>query len=199
MAYVDLPIIVTTLSKGFYSRYSVLTNPSSPENISDLQSQLHVGIYVDDFVFYSSDPAQEALFKTLLQEHIQVNFMGGVDYFLGTAFTWLKHADRKISVHLCQSAFTEFTAHRFSVHTSNKVPNMTPYLSGFPINSIPPVDPLDPDLPRQNMSMRVSLAASIVCRLALALTLPLHSPFLPRTEILPILKITRPQSMLSNT
>ena len=73
MAYVDLPIIVTTLSKGFYSRYSVLTNPSSPENISDLQSQLHVGIYVDDFVFYSSDPAQEALFKTILQEHIQVN------------------------------------------------------------------------------------------------------------------------------
>ena len=26
---------------------------------------------------------------------------------------------------------------------------MTPYCSGFPIDSIPPVNPLDPDLPRQ--------------------------------------------------
>ena len=26
---------------------------------------------------------------------------------------------------------------------------MTPYRSGFPIDSIPPVDPLDPDIPRQ--------------------------------------------------
>ena len=52
---------------------SVHTNPSSPDIISDLQFQLHTGLYVDDFVFYSSDPAQEALFKTILQEHIQVN------------------------------------------------------------------------------------------------------------------------------
>ena len=62
----------------------VLGNPSSPDTISDIQSQLHVSIYVDDLEFYSSDPTQEDLFKTLLQEHIQVNFMGYVDYFLGT-------------------------------------------------------------------------------------------------------------------
>ena len=75
--------------------------------------------------------------------------MGDVDYFLGTSFTWLQHKDVKFSVHLCQSAFTELTAHRFSIQSDNKVPNMTPYFSGFPINSIPPVDPLDPDLNRR--------------------------------------------------
>ena len=64
----------------------VLYNPSSPEKISAVQYQLHVGLYVDDFVFYSSYPTQEALFKTLLQEYIQVDFMGDVDYFLGTEF-----------------------------------------------------------------------------------------------------------------
>ena len=64
----------------------VLANPSSPETISAVQSQLHVGLYVDDFVFNSSYPTQEALFKTLLQEYIQVDFMGDVDYFLGTEF-----------------------------------------------------------------------------------------------------------------
>ena len=75
--------------------------------------------------------------------------MGDVDYFLGTDFTWLQHIDGKIYVHLCHSAFTEFIARRFLVQSAKKVPNMTPYRSGFPIEFIPPVDPLDPDLPCQ--------------------------------------------------
>ena len=127
----------------------VLTNPFSPARIPYLHYQIHVSLYVDNFVFYSSDPSQEALFKTLLQEHIQVDFMGIFDYLLGTAFTWLKHADGDISVHRCQSAFIEFTDHQFSVHTSNKVPKITPYPSRFPIDSIHHVDPLDPDLLRR--------------------------------------------------
>ena len=127
----------------------VLTNPSSPACTSDLQSQLHVGLYVDAFLFYSYDPAQEELFKTTIQKKTQVDFMGKVYYFLGTEFNWLQHADGNISVNIRQSAFTEFTTHHFSVHTVNKVPNMTAYCSGLPIDSITPVEPLDPDLPHQ--------------------------------------------------
>ena len=74
--------------------------------------------------------------------------MGDVNFFLGTAFTWIHHKDGNISAHICQSSFTKFTAHLLSVQSTNKVPNMTPYRSGFLINSIPPVDPLDPDLNR---------------------------------------------------
>ena len=129
--------------------YGVLTNPYFTDTISKVQSQLHVGLYVNDLVFYSLDPTQEALFKTLLQEHIQVNFMEDVEYLLGTEFTWLKHKDRNISVHICQSAFTEFTAHWFSVQSANKVTIMNPYCSGSPIDSIPPIKPLDPDLLRR--------------------------------------------------
>ena len=84
----------------------ILDNPSFPKTISETQSQLHVGLYVDNFVFYSSDPTQEALFKTLLQGHIQVYFMGDVDYFLGTALICIHHKEGNISVHLCQSEFT---------------------------------------------------------------------------------------------
>ena len=72
--------------------------------------------------------------------------MGDVDYFLGTAFTWLQHKYGNISVQLCQSTFIELTAHRLSVQSANKFPNMTPYRSVLPNNFIPPVDPLDPDL-----------------------------------------------------
>ena len=133
----------------------VLANPSSTDTISAVQSQLHVGLYVGNLVFYSSYPTHEALFKTLLLEQIQVNFMGDVDYLLGTAFTWIKHKDGKIFVHLCQSAFTEFTSHRFLVHTTNKVPNITPYRYGLPINSIPPIEPLDSDLPHQRQVYQI--------------------------------------------
>ena len=84
----------------------ILEEPNSQKTISEDQSQLHVGLYVDDFVIYSSDPSQEVLFQTLLQEHIQVDFMGYVKYLLGNAFTCLQHKGGKIYVCLCQSEFT---------------------------------------------------------------------------------------------
>jgi hypothetical protein len=112
-------------------------------------SEIHVGIYVDDFVYFSMDSAAEKLFEAELKKHVVVDFMGEVDYFLGTAFTWKRHDNGHLSVHLCQSAFTEFTAHRFSVHRYNRTPHMTPYRSGIPIDSIPAADPKDPDLKRR--------------------------------------------------
>ena len=81
--------------------------------------------------------------------------MGDVDYFLGTVFNWLKQRDGNISVHTCQSSFTKFTAHRLSVQSVNKVPNMNPYRSEFPIDSIPPVDPIYPDLPRRRQVYQI--------------------------------------------
>jgi hypothetical protein len=107
-----------------------------------------VGLYVDDFVFFSEDPAQEDLFKRALAaaSNAPIDFMGTVDYFLGTAFTWNRHDDGELSVLLTQSAFIEYTAHRFAIDKLNPVPNMTPYRSGVPIDSIALPDPNDPDL-----------------------------------------------------
>jgi hypothetical protein len=122
-----------------------LLSDSSPTS----RSKVHVGIYVDDFVFYSEDPAIEQRFQEDLKKKVVVDFMGDVDYFLGTAFTWKSHDDGNLSVHLCQSAFAEFTAHRFAVDRYNRTPNMTPYRSGLPIDSIAAGDPNDPDFKRR--------------------------------------------------
>ena len=78
-----------------------LTNPSSPTCTPQLQYQLHVELYVGDFVFYSSDPDQEELFKTLLQEHIKVYFMGTVYYFLSTELNWIQCDNDSIYVNIC--------------------------------------------------------------------------------------------------
>ena len=83
MVYVDPPHNWYNMAKGILLKMALNTSPHEPRLLSvvltnhysisftsDLQSQFNVGIYVDDFVFYSSDPAQDELFKTLLQEQI---------------------------------------------------------------------------------------------------------------------------------
>eukprot|EP00804_Cyclotella_cryptica_P022088 CCRYP_011573-RA/>CCRYP_011573-RA protein AED:0.27 eAED:0.27 QI:0/-1/0/1/-1/1/1/0/654 len=128
--------------------------PASPTSVSDLPSHVptlprhpvHVSLYVDDFVFYSVCDKEEQRFRRMLANKIKVDFMGDVDYFLDTAFTWKRHDNGELSAFLSQTAFTEYMAHRFAVDTMNPVPNMTPYRSGLPIDAIPPPDPKDPDL-----------------------------------------------------
>jgi hypothetical protein len=112
-----------------------LASDASPST----KSKLHV-------VFYSEDPDAEKEFERQLKQKVVVDFMGDVDYFLGTAFTWKHLPGGHLSVHLCQLAFTEYTAHRFAIDRYNRTPNMTPYRSGLPIDSIPMPDPKDPDL-----------------------------------------------------
>jgi hypothetical protein len=41
---------------------------------------------MDDFIYFSADPAVEAKFQQLLKKYITVNFMGAVEWFLGTHF-----------------------------------------------------------------------------------------------------------------
>eukprot|EP00804_Cyclotella_cryptica_P009045 CCRYP_003142-RA/>CCRYP_003142-RA protein AED:0.35 eAED:0.14 QI:0/0/0/1/1/1/2/0/1801 len=93
--------------------------------------------------------AEEDRFRRMLASKIKVDFMGDVDYFLGTAFTWRRHASGELSAFLSQTAFTEYMAHRFAVDKMNPVPHMTPYRSGLPVDAIPPPDPKDPDLKRR--------------------------------------------------
>jgi len=126
-----------------------ITSPSSlPTDHAD-RATISVGLYVDDFVFYSTSQAEEDLFQKLFQAKLTVDFMGDVEYFLGTAFTWIRHDNDHLSVHLSQSAFTEYTGQRFGVDKYNRTPNMSPYRSGYPIDSIPNSDPHDPDLKRR--------------------------------------------------
>ena len=75
--------------------------------------------------------------------------MGDVNYFLGTAFTWRRGDNGDLAVHFNQTAFTEFSAHRFGLDKVNHTPNMTPYRSGLPIYSIPPPSPDDPNQKRR--------------------------------------------------
>jgi hypothetical protein len=64
-----------------------ISDPNDPA--ADIPfTPLTIGLYVDDFVYFSVDPEVERRFEQLLSSLITVNFMGTVDWFLGTRFQW---------------------------------------------------------------------------------------------------------------
>jgi hypothetical protein len=48
---------------------------------------LLLGLYVDDFVYFSEDPEVKALFCHLLSKFCKVNFLGILEWFLGIHFS----------------------------------------------------------------------------------------------------------------
>ena len=73
-----------------------ISNPDNPTADSP-SAPLTVGLYVDDFVYFFVDPEVERRFEQLLSSLITVNFMGTVDWFLGTHFQWSCY-DNEVSV-----------------------------------------------------------------------------------------------------
>ena len=80
-----------------------IIDPTDPSD-SPSSSPLTLGLYVDDFVYFSADPAVEAKFVRLLQQQSTVEYMGTVEWFLGTHFQWLVNPDA-VKVHLSQTGF----------------------------------------------------------------------------------------------
>jgi hypothetical protein len=136
-------------------------NLIDPSNLAAEPSTapLTLGIYVDDFVYFSEDPQVERRFEQLLADLVTVDFMGTVDWFLGTHFQWPLYPD-SVSVHMNQTGFAAHMVEDNNVHTRNITPDATPYRSGIPINAIPESDKTTTAQPSSNANgiNRVSLA-----------------------------------------
>jgi hypothetical protein len=134
-----------------------------PKNPTTLQSScpLSLGLYVDDFVYFSEDPALEALFCCLLAKRCQVDFMGIVEWFLGIHFSW-RITLSLVAVHLNQSGLASNLVESFFCQLRNPTPMATPYWSGVPINSIAPsMDEDDSPAQIQQKEAYQSLVGSI--------------------------------------
>ncbi len=97
---------------------------------------LSLGLYVDDFVYFSEDPQVEALFCQLLSQHCKVDFMGIFSWFLGIHFSW-QISPSSVTVHLNQANFATNLVESFSLQDRNQTPTATSYCSGVPIDLIP--------------------------------------------------------------
>ena len=127
------------------------TLASSPDD-----KPLHVGIYVDDFVYFSEDDAIESRFEQILKSQFNIDFMGTVNWFLGTHFQWSEHHDGHLSVLLSQKAFAQNLVERHRLNNINYNPRVSPYRSGYPIDSFPSaeVDEDDKHFVRRRHSYR---------------------------------------------
>ena len=124
------------------------------------RAKFYLGIYVDDFVYFSQDPEVEAEFEKKLNAKHTTDFMGQVSHFLGIRFQWRKHDDETISVHMSQEAFIDNLISEAGLQHDSATTKPTPFRSGLPIDSIKHV-PLPPtefaDLKQQIQSYGGSL------------------------------------------
>lgn len=114
--------------------HGVPSTPAFPSSPND--APITVGLYVDDMVYYSTSDASEKRFEEILSSQFTISFMGIVNWFLGTHFTWLTLPDGNLSVHLSQVAFAQNLVERYRQNNINPNPRATPYRSGLPIDSI---------------------------------------------------------------
>ena len=68
------------------------------DNAQHPWKEIFIGLYVDDFVYFSSSIHEEKLFQSLLSQHIKVDFMEDVDFFLGVVFTWNQDDKDNVSI-----------------------------------------------------------------------------------------------------
>ena len=68
---------------------------------------IYVGLYVDDFVYYSKSNRVQEWFENELKSHVKVDFMGDVSWFLGQRYDWYTDPNGKVSVHISQQAMIE--------------------------------------------------------------------------------------------
>jgi hypothetical protein len=135
-------------------------DPANP-SIKLTTAPLCLGIYVDNFVYFSADPAVEELFGRLLTERSTVDFMGIVEWFLGVHFSWRITAS-EVLVHLNQFGFATNLVERFSRQARDITHTTTPYRSGVPIDSIAPsADPDDSPAQIRRKEAYQSLIGSI--------------------------------------
>ena len=61
---------------------------------------IYVGLYVDDFIYYSKSDKVEAWFETNLKSHVKVDFLGTATWFLGQRYDWCTDDDGRLSCHV---------------------------------------------------------------------------------------------------
>ncbi len=103
---IKLVLIQNGLQQNVYDPCLFMGHIYDPSNPADSlsSSPLTLGLYVNDFVYFSDDLAVEENFQQTLKEFITVDFMGTVEWFLGMHFQWMITPD-SVQVHLSQTGF----------------------------------------------------------------------------------------------
>lgn len=101
------------------------------------QPPIYLGLYVDDFIFFSESDEVEKYFQQKFGEKVKTTFESQVDHFLGLTFHCKRHSDNNISIRLSQEPFIENLLERTQMDGPEVYTVPTPYRSGYPVDKIP--------------------------------------------------------------
>ena len=143
----------------------MIQHPYSPcifyGTLIENQPPIYLGLYVDDFCYFSANPTVEKAFEKLFSSKLDMTLSDPIQYFLGIKFTNTIHNNDDVSVKLSQEAFTEtlVAAAKLDGDAVN-IPH-TPYRSGYPIDKIPTEDNLTPELQHSQNHLLQTLVGSL--------------------------------------
>ena len=116
-------------------------SPNSPCVYSGIiipgQPPLYLGLYVDDFIYFSESKSVEQQFEQQFAEQVtKVTYSHQVDYFLGIKFDCERHSANNVTINLSQAAFVENLLIQQDLHKSDVNTVQSPYKSGYPVDKI---------------------------------------------------------------
>ena len=105
---------------------------------------LYVGLYVDDFIYFSESSKVKHGFETKFNQQVTTNFDGPVTHFLGLSIQCQQHLIYHVSITVNQEPFINVLLVKTNLHLPSINSTQTPYQPGFPVNKIPTSTLSDP-------------------------------------------------------
>jgi deoxyuridine 5'-triphosphate nucleotidohydrolase len=98
---------------------------------------IYLGLYVDDFFYFSASRKVEQKFEKDFGKQIDMEFNGPVTYFLGIKFTTSRDENGDVSIQMSQEAFVDSLVQSANLDGDGVTEPRTPYRIGYPVDKIP--------------------------------------------------------------
>eukprot|EP00957_Ditylum_brightwellii_P113233 8635269-Ditylum_brightwellii.AAC.1 len=126
-------------------------------DIIEGEPPVYIGLYVDDFIFFSASDKVEEDFKNILKnkQKMLVDFIDDPTHFLGLQIETVKE-ENDLTIFLSQQASIEALIDELELALANT--SQTPYRSGYPVDKIP----VESTLPQKKLQQAIDNMQSIV-------------------------------------
>ena len=125
------------------------------------QPPLYLGLYVDDFIYFSKSREVEQKFEQSFQSKLGMELSGDISYFLGIKFTPKRHDKNHVSIKLSQEAFIDTLVELANLDGDGVNEPKSPYRNGLPIDKIPSNKDVGYELQQKHNALLQTLVGSL--------------------------------------
>ena len=104
------------------------------------QPPLYLGLFVDDFIYFSANSEVERKVEQLFGQIYTVDFSREVKHFLGIKFANVRHEDGHLDIYMNQPKDIAELIKKAGLDQPQTLTAPTPYRSSLPVDSVPDLD-----------------------------------------------------------